>query len=482
MTILSRGPVSIADVVAVARDGDPVSLARAVEVTLAESRAVVERVLATGAPVYGLNTELGAGRDIVIDSDAIATFQRRTIRNSLGGVGDALSPEQTRAIIFTRLAGFTRGGSGVRVELAARYRDLLNAGVLPVVPRTGSVGASDLTQLAAVAAVAIGEGVALVDGERVSGAAALAAADLEPLELAAHEGLAAISANAYSVGVGALVLDDLRSVVIGADAAVALSLQALSGHGPGGNPSPFAPELQAAHAVTGQGESAARIRSLYRHTGASSVQDPVSFRAAAQVNGAFADAVAHSSAAILLELNSRTDNPLVDIGSDRMISGGNFQAVSLALSFENLRVALGHVAVASERRIARLSALSVDLRRAGSLRVPGLSWYSAAALVSEIRQLAAPVSLSVSSLSEDVEDHSSNATLALQLLERSVDLTRTVLAIEALTAAELIGLGTTPDAGEALGPLVTLLGGVLDDADTTADRLAEAARILFPRR
>ncbi|MCU1506056.1 MAG: hutH [Microbacteriaceae bacterium] len=479
MTVLSRARVGIEDVVAVAR-GDKVAIARAAESTILQSRSVVDRVITEGAPVYGLNTELGAGRNILLDPAGIEAFQRRTIRNSDGGVGEPLPDEQVRAILFTRLVGFTRGGSGVRLELAEHYRELLNRAVAPVVPRTGSVGASDLTHLAAIAAVAIGSGTAFVDGSRVPGAEALAAAGLEPIVLQAHEGLAAISANAYSVGVGALLLHELRAVADAADAAVALSLRALAGHSDGGNPSPFSQEIQAAHPSAGQSLSAAGIRSLFGENEAASVQDPVSFRAAPQVNGALRDAFARAESSVELELNSRTDNPLVDIESGRMISGGNFQAVGLALSLETVRIALGHVAATSERRLARLSSVSVGLRRAGRLQMPGLSWYSAAAIVAEIRQLANPISLSGTSLSEEVEDHSSNAAAAVQLLERSVALTRTVLAIEAVTAAELVTLGSTQDAG-ALEPLVAELASVLSLPDSTADRVAQAERILLGR-
>lgn len=479
MGVLSRAAVSIEDVVAVARGGEKVSFARAAEHTLQQSRAIVERALVDGVPVYGLNTELGAGRNILLDPEGIEAFQRRTIRNSAGGIGDPLPLEQVRAVVFARIVGFSRGGSGVRPELALHYAELLNRGVYPVVPRTGSVGASDLTLLAAVAAVATGAGSAFVDGRRVPGAEALDAAGLDPIVLQAHEGLASISANSYSVGVGALVVDALRTVVSVSDTAVALSLQALSGHGDGGNPSPFSEEIQAAHRSIGQGRSAARIRSLFTGGSTASVQDPISFRSSPQVNGVLDEAVERAALAVEFELNSRADNPLVDIESGRMISGGNFQALGLALSYESLRIALGHVAATSERRLARLSSLSAGLRRAGGLRVPGLSWYSAAALVAEVRHLANPITLAGTSLSEEVEDHSSQAAVALQLLERSAALTRTVLAIEAITAAELIGLGTAPDAGPGLAPLVAALTSALSSTEQSDERVIEAERILF---
>jgi histidine ammonia-lyase len=481
--IISRTPVEISDVVAVARSGASVSLASVVERDITQSRAVVDAVLAEGKPVYGLNTELGAGRDIVVDASKIAEFQKRIVRNSSGGIGEPLSTEQARAVIFARLVGFARGGAGVRLELATQYRELLNRDVRVVIPRSGSVGAADLTHLAAIAAVATGTGRAAVDGVIVPGASALAAAGLEPVELAAHEGLASLSGNSYSVGVGALVISDLARVVNAADRVLALSLSALGAATTGGNPSPFDPAIQSAHRSVGQASSAARVRALLAPGRVASTQDPVSFRAAPQVHGAFVEAVSAAASALTLELNSRTENPLVDVESGRMISGGNFQVMGLALSFESLRLALGHVAATSERRLAKLSALTATARRDGSARVPGLLWYSAAALVSEVKQLATPVTLAAPSLSEDVEDHSSNAAVALQLLERSAALTRTVLAIEAITAAELLQLAdtageTAPSLSQPLREVVDAVVAALDDG-ATADELVTAVEAVL---
>jgi len=469
MGVLSRADIEIADVVAVARAGERLRFASVVDRDLAASRAVVETLLAEGKPVYGLNTELGAGRDIVVSASRIEEFQRRTIRNSSGGLGEPLSFEQARAVVYARLAGFTRGGGGVTPELAAQYRELLNRDVHPLIPRTGSVGAADLTHLAAVAAVATGTGRAFLSGAIVPGAAALEAVGLAPATLRPHEGLAALSGNSYSVGVGALVVSDLALVVNAADRVVALSLAALREHSTGGSLSPFSAEIQSAHRSVEQAAAAARVRALLPESTAASTQDPLSFRTAPQTHAALASAVAASAAAIRLELNSRTENPLVDAEAGRMISGGNFQVLGLALSFEALRLALAHVAVASERRLAKLSALQAPLRRSGEARVPGLLSYSSSSLVAEARHLANPISLNSTSLSEDVEDVSSNAPLALQLLERSASITRTVLAIEAVTAAEL---ATGASLSDPLRAVVDVVGAALD-AESPADVLID---------
>jgi histidine ammonia-lyase len=299
----------------------------------------------------------------------------------------------------------------------------------------------------------------------VTGAEALEAVGLAPVTLQPHEAIASLSANSYSIGVGALVLTDLRELARVADLATAVSLVALGAHGAGGNLSPFDERVQAAHAVGPQAVSAGRIRKLLESStlasGVSSTQDAISFRSVPQVHGSLGVAIARLATALELELNSRTENPLVDVASASLVSGGNFFALELALAFENLRVVIAHVAAMSERRISQLSTLGVSLRRSGGAVVPGLLWYSAAAQLAELRHLAAPISLSGSSLSEGVEDHSSNAALALQALEKSVELLGTILTVEAVSAVELVEVGGA-DAGTVLTPLVAAVGAAID--------------------
>lgn len=481
MPILSRQAVSIADVVAIARANERVGFASILERDLQASRDVVEGVLALGEPVYGLNTELGAGRNVVVSAETLEEYQRRTIRNSGGGLGEPLSFEQARAVIAARLVGFSRGGAGVTVALAAQYRELLNRDVYPLVPRTGSVGAADLTHLAAIAAVATGGGFAFVDGAVVPGAVALDAVGLAPVVLQPHEAIASLSANSYSIGVGSLVVTDLRALARVADLVAAASLVALGAHGAGGNLSPFDERVQAAHAVGPQAVSAGRIRSLLASsslaTGVSSTQDAISFRSVPQVHGSLGVAIARLATALELELNSRTENPLVDVASGSLVSGGNFFALELALAFENLRVVAAHVAAMSERRISQLSTLGVALRRSGEAVMPGLAWYSAAAQLAELRHLAGSVTLAGSSLSEGVEDHSSNAALALQALERSVELLGSILAVEAMCAVELVEVGDA-DAGTVLTPLVAAVGGVVREAEPLEARVRSVLALL----
>jgi histidine ammonia-lyase len=449
------------------------------------SRDVVQAAVDSGHKVYGLNTLLGSGRDTAVEEESILDYQVQVIRYHHSGVGALLARDEVRAVILARLIGFTRGGSGVRPDTARFYAELLNRGVVPAIPRDGSVGSSDLTQLAAVAAVAIGEGQALAeDGAVVTGAEALARAGLEPLVLAPGEALALVSANAYSIGAGALEFGRLLRLADLADTALALSLEATARYDGGGNLSPFSPAVQAAKAVDGQRVSAAKVRCLLRGgwlegpRREASVQDALSFRAAPQTHGAFRAQVTALAEALEVELNGRGDNPLTDLVSGRMVSGGNFQPMQLALAFEALRLGLAHVGISSERRIAKLyppqrliRQLNLEAARSGTPLaaedLPGLLWYSAAGLLAELKFLAAPATLGAPTLSADVEDHSTLAPLALQQLERAVETAGKLLTIEALTAAYLLAeaqgaeAGGSQSAGEAR-PLGKGTGAVVD--------------------
>ncbi|NQD86520.1 aromatic amino acid lyase [Paenarthrobacter sp. CM16] len=461
---------------------------------LGRSREVLERAASSGQRVYGLNTLLGSGRDTAVEEKSLLAYQIQVVRYHNSGVGSYLDRPTARAVILARLIGFSRGGSGVRPETAGFYVEMLNRGVLPAIPREGSVGSSDLTQLAAVAAVAIGEGHAFdADGALISGAKALADAGLQPLVLAPGEALALVSANAYSIGAGTLALARLRHLAHLADVALSLSLETIARYDDGGNLSPFSPAIQAAKAVDGQGDSAAAVLHLLRGgwledvRPEASVQDPLSFRAAPQTHGAFRSLVTQLGTALEVELNGRGDNPLVDVESGLMVSGGNFQPMQLALTFESLRLALAHVGISSERRIAKLyppqRAIRARHLQAASSgeglaaeELPGLLWYSAAGLLAELKFLAAPATLGAPTLSADVEDHSTLAPLALQQLEKSLEAAEKLLVIEALTASYLLlEAAAGQPLGKGTGVVVGRLADVLADSSAAPD-LVERAR------
>ncbi|UKA49452.1 aromatic amino acid lyase [Arthrobacter sp. FW305-123] len=496
--VIGAAPVRAADVARAAQDaGFHVELNPDALSLLGRSREIVEQTAASGQRVYGLNTLLGSGRDTAVEENSLHAYQVQVVRYHNSGVGSYLYRAAARAVILTRLIGFSRGGSGVRPETATFYAHMLNHDVFPAIPSEGSMGSSDLTHLAAVAAVAMGEGEAFsADGTLISGAKALADAGLTPLVLAPGEALALVSANAYSVGAGTLALLRLQHLAELADVVLSLSLETIARYDGGGNLSPFSPAIQAAKAVDGQRDSAAAVRHLLRGGWLEdvrpevSVQDALSFRAAPQTHGAFRALVTQLSVALEVELNGRGDNPLVDVESGAMVSGGNFQPMQLALAFEGLRLALAHVGISSERRIAKLyppqraiRARHLQSASAGEgllqEELPGLLWYSAAGLLAELKFLAAPSTLGAPTLSADVEDHSTLAPLALQQLEKSVEAAEKLLVIEALTASYLLlEAGAAQPLGKGTGVVVGRLADVLADRPSAPELVKRARREL----
>lgn len=421
---------------------------------IGRARDLVEQTARSGQAVYGLNTLLGSGRNTEVSAGKLLAYQLQVVRYHASGIGPYLSRQEARAVILARVVGFSRGGSGVRIETVEFYRQLLNRQVYPAIPRLGSVGSSDLTQLAALASVALGEGEAFdVDGDLISGAAALAEADLEPLVLQPLEGLALISANSYSIGVAALSTERLVRLAELADSAVALSLEVIGRYDNAAELSPFSAAVAEAKGFPGAALSASRIRQLLQGgyledlARTPSVQDALSFRAVPQTHGAFRRQILQLENVLDVELSGRADNPLVDLDSGALISGGNFQVVDLTLSLESLRVALAHLGIISERRIAKLYPPQRAIRQRklenarsdpGREELPGLLWYSAAALLAELKVLAQPVSLGAPTLSADVEDHSTLAPLALQQLQRATGVLERLLTIEVLSASYLL--------------------------------------------
>ena len=416
---------------------------------MAASRAVIDRVVASGETVYGVTTGFGDLADVRISPEQTATLQRNLVRSHAAGVGEPLPEEVVRAMLVLRVNALAVGLSGVRPELADLLVAMLNAGVHPHIPSRGSVGASgDLAPLAHLALVVIGEGEAEVGGRRLAGAEALAAAGLEPMELQAKEGLALLNGTQLMAALGALAAADARQLVIAADVVGAMSLEAMLG-----TASAFDEALIGARPHPGQVASAARLRGLLADSeiGASHrssphrLQDPYSLRCMPQVHGAVHDALAPLEGVLAVEMNAATDNPLV-FPDGRVVSGGNFHGEPVALALDHARVALTALATISERRTARL----VDARLSGLpafLAVePGLesglmiAQYTAAALVNELKTVAHPASVDTIPTSANQEDHVSMGATSALLLREAVDRVTAVLAIEALCAARGLDL------------------------------------------
>ena len=449
---IGTAAMSARDIVRVA-NGAPLVLDDGAQARIAASRAVVDELVDGPRLVYGLNTGLGHGRDQRIPLEELRAYQEAVVAGHEGGVGEPLPTAIVRAAIAARVNGIARGGSGASPAVARALVDLLNSRIHPVVPTVGSVGASDLMHLAAVGLVILGQGRAEHRGEVLPGGEALARAGLAPIILEPKDGLALISANAVSIGHGALVAARAYDIADVADLVVAMSMEAIRG-----NPSIVDPIVAAEKGVRGQAESAARIRRYLAGSdrcvegGAASVQDPLSFRVAPQVHGALREVVRRLDDSVEQELNAVDDNPLVDVERRRLVSNGNFHPMLLALDVDAVRPALAHVAMLSDRRMNHLwmrlfadpSTMSVAGFAAAADRGGPLMRYSGAAITAELRDLANPVTLDVGALDLGVEDHATNAPLAVRhtgiALERLAD----VLAIELAMARSTLHIGADP--------------------------------------
>ena len=445
---LTGRDLTIDNVIEVARGRRAVELDAGAADRMRASRAVIERLVADGATVYGVTTGFGDLADTRVEPGETAALQRNLVRSHAAGVGEPLPDEVVRAMLILRANALAVGLSGVRVEVVDLLVAMLNAAIHPVVPSRGSLGASgDLAPLAHIALVLIGEGEATVDGAGPgSGAEALARAGLEPIELQAKEGLALLNGTQLMAAIGAVAHHDAMRLALTADVVGAMSLEAMLGTG-----AAFAEELIAARPHPGQVASARHLRELlanseiwasHRADTEHRVQDAYSLRCMPQVHGAARDALGELERVLGVEINAATDNPLV-FPSGAVISGGNFHGEPLALALDYATMAVAELASISERRTARL----VDAHLSSGLppflaERPGIesglmiAHYTAAALVNELQTLSHPASVDSISTSANQEDHvSMGATSALHLRE-AVDRAEQVLAIEALCAAQ----------------------------------------------
>src|SRR5579862_8453779 len=392
---LNGEQLTVEEVCQAAAGQSEAKLAASAREKMERSRAVVERLAAGDAPVYGVNTGVGLLADVRIAASDLDQLQRNVVRSHCAGVGDPLARAEVRAMMLIRANVLAKGHSGIRPVVAERLCDLLNHGVTPQVPSQGSVGASgDLAPLAHMAAVLIGEGEADFEGTVYPGAEALRRAGLEPLTLRAKEGISLINGTQAMLAIGCLELTASETLADSADVICAMTLDALRG-----TPRAFDPRLHAARPHPGQIESAARLRRLLEgseirqsHITCRRVQDAYSLRCVPQVHGAVRDALAEARRIFAIELNSATDNPLVL--DDEIVSGGNFHGEPLALQLDYMAVALTALSGIAERRIDRLVNPSLNEELPPFLAGhPGLesglmmAQVTAAALVAENREI-----------------------------------------------------------------------------------------------
>ncbi len=490
---------------AVALNGDELTIddvwAVAVERTRAElspegrdkmqaARALVERA-ASQEHTYGINTGFGRFVEKTIPRELTEELQLRLIRSHACGVGDPYPDEVVRGAMLLRANTLAKGYSGARVETVELLLECLNRGVLPLVPSRGSVGASgDLAPLAHLALPLVGEGRATFEGETVSGAEALSRAGLEPVRLKAKEGLSLVNGTQFMAAVGALALVRAKRLVKTADIACAVSLEALQG-----SRVSFLPEIQALRPLEGQSRAAANVLRLVEgsaiieaHRWCDKVQDAYSLRCAPQVHGASRDLLRYAEQTLAVELNSATDNPLVLVEQEELVSNGNFHGQPVAFALDSIAIALAELASIAERRLERLvnpslSGLPAFLTPDGGLNSGFMiPQYVAAALVSENKVLCHPASVDSIPTSAGQEDHvpmgNASALKALVVLGN----VERALAIELLAGAQAIEFLAPLEGGAGVRAahsfVRTLSASVEEDRPLAEDieRVADAIR------
>jgi histidine ammonia-lyase len=460
MTIrVGERPLTLDDLVRVARHGEMVELAPAARERVAAARMLVERLAATSEPIYGLNSALGANTGAPLASDDLAEYQLRAIRARAVAVGVPYDRESVRSMLLARIAGMAQGGSGVSPSVLDGLCAFVNRDVVPVVPRIGSISVADLPQLAHLALPLVGEGEAYFDGERLTGREALRRAGLTPLTLGAKDGVALISANAATVGRGALVVHDAAAAHDSWLSAIALSFEAFRA-----NLSILDERTLRARPARGQIDVGARLRALLEGSAlfepgtARRVQDPLSFRVTPQVHGSLHWLMGEARSQIEIELNSAAESPLVVANDGVMLSNGNFHLPAIAATLDATAIAFAQAAsLAVERCIKFMSPAFTDLPLQLTRHGPAHSGFATVqktltALWGDIRRLANPGSLDFLPVSEQIEDHATQTLSVVEKLDSLVSCVRYLVAIELVIAAQAIDLRTLEQATIGSGP------------------------------
>lgn len=441
--------LTVEKVVAAARFGAKVTLAEEVKEKMQASRHMVENIIKEKRVAYGISTGFGDFSKISIDADMIETLQENLILSHSTATGEPYKEEVVRAMMLLRANALCQGYSGIREEVVGALVDMINKGVHPVVPQKGSLGASgDLAPLAHMVLVLLGRGEAFYKGEKMAGKEAMERAGIKTFHLKAKEGLALINGTQAMTAVGTLAFYDALSAARLADITAAMTMEALTAL-----ENAFDERVQQVRPHKGQGEVAANIRALIKGSqilAASQelrVQDAYAIRCIPQVHGAIRDTLDYARKVLEIEMNSVTDNPILFLEDEAVISGGNFHGEPLAFVFDYMGIAVAELASISERRLERMvnpalsEGLPAFLTRHGGLNSGYMiCQYSAASMVSENKVFAHPASVDSIPSSANQEDHVSMGTTAARKSVMIVENTLSVLAFELMAAVQGVDL------------------------------------------
>ncbi len=463
------GRLSLDALAAVARRNEPVRLAYPARAAMERSRAWVASMLHADQAIYGVNTGFGSLARVRIPPQDSALLSTNLIRSHAAGVGPPCPTEVVRAMILLRANALGRGASGCRVELVDTLLSMLNRKVTPVVPQQGSCGSSgDLAPLSHLGLVVFGEGgEAWFEGIRQPGPAAMERANIATLRCQAKDGLAMTNGAQLTTAIAALAMIDAEALVAAAEAAAAMSIEALRGV-----TRAFHPAVHALRPHPGAIESARRLRSLLAGSTLvdsipGKVQDAYSLRCTPVVLGACRDALRYGRSVVEVELNAVTDNPVIlmdEPGFDHAFSAGLFHGEPVGIAADSAKIAVAEIANLSERRLYRLTTGSLSARlppALSGLDRPSLGMLvpqaAAAALVSENKALAWPASVDSIPTCEDQEDHVAMSTTAAWRLREVIANSRRVVAIELLCAAAGLRLRLQEEPHARTGAAATAL-------------------------
>lgn len=486
---VGTGPLTIDEVIAVARHGRLVSLDTAATKKMKASRTVVEEAVSSGATVYGVTTGFGALASVRVDEGDLESMQHSLLRSHAAGVGDPLDASVVRAMLLLRARALAAGYSGVRPLIVERLIDFLNLEIHPLVPEQGSVGASgDLAQLAYLSLPLIGEGFASLRGEPLPADEALKQAGLEPIALSYKEGLSLVNGTEAMLAVGCLALHDAENLARAADVICAMSVEALLS-----TDRTFEARLHEIRPHPGQQVSAANLRRLLDGSGiiashresAHAVQDAYSIRCAPQVHGACRDVLVFARSVFERELASVTDNPVVFADSGEVMTTGNFHGEPLGFALDFMAAGLAELGSISERRTDRMldpnhsAGLPPFLsERAGTNSGFMLAQYTQAALVAENRLLASPATVDTIPTSGTQEDHVSMGWNAALKLRRVVNNLACILSVEAMCAAQGMELRAPLDPAPGTRAALEAVREVIDHLEEDRELGSEIERVV----
>ncbi|MGM0652025.1 MAG: histidine ammonia-lyase [Bacillota bacterium] len=476
---INGGGLTVQDVVRVARNKSLVNISSEAIERVKHSRVMLEKLVEEDKVVYGITTGFGRFSDVNISRKDVIQLQKNLIASHAVAVGKPLPEEAVRAALLLRLNALARGCSGVRPILVEQLAEVLNKGVVPVIPEQGSLGASgDLAPLSHLALVLTGQGEAFYNGERMTGAKALTAAGLKPLTLVEKEGLALINGTQVMTAIGALAYHDALNALKAALVTAALTMEAQLAV-----PDAFDPLISAVRPYSGHeytSDTLLRLLEGSRLIGSDrrKVQDAYSLRCVPQVHGATTNALDYVNSILEVEINSVNDNPLLFSEENRVLSGGNFHGQPVAQAMDFMAIAVAELANISERRIERLvnpalSGLPPFLVKEGGLNSGMMiAQYTAASLVSENKVQCHPASVDSIPSSANQEDHVSMGTTAARKARTVVDNTARVIGIELLTAAQAVDFRGAENMGRGTAAAYRLLREEVD--------FLEKDQILYP--